>query len=143
MKRMIYASSAAVDVTPHLLTEIAASSRRNNVRDGITGMLLYGDRSFFQVLEGEDAAVHSMKERIWADARHEGISILRETQIETPSFPDWTMGCYRVDDLEGGLAMWPIVSAESIMEHLPTSVSTEVMVLARTFLTNIAPRGLG
>jgi hypothetical protein len=32
-------------------------SQRNNDRDVITGILLYNDRTFFQVLEGKQSAV--------------------------------------------------------------------------------------
>lgn len=143
MYRMIYASSATVDVTSAVLNAIAEASQRNNAKEGITGLLLYGDRSFFQVLEGDDDVIYKMKAKIWDDPRHEGISILREAKIDTPSFPEWSMGCYRVDGLDSGSAIWPIMNVESIMDHMPSSAPPEVIVLARTFLTNIAPRGVG
>jgi len=39
------------------LEEILRTSRENNARLGITGMLLYGNNTFVQILEGEDKAV--------------------------------------------------------------------------------------
>ncbi|MEP7187723.1 MAG: BLUF domain-containing protein, partial [Roseiflexaceae bacterium] len=60
---MYYLSYASVAVTPFTSAALQAlllTSRRNNMQLGITGMLLYKDGEFMQVLEGEQAAVQAL-----------------------------------------------------------------------------------
>ena len=54
MLQMIYTSAATKPISPKELQELLVISRRNNIRDGITGMLLFEDGTFLQVLEGEE-----------------------------------------------------------------------------------------
>ncbi|KKB80954.1 blue light sensor protein [Devosia soli] len=71
---------------------ILAASRRNNVRDGITGALLFNNGCFAQVLEGPLGVVEAAFERIQQDERHGEVSLLALSPIETRSFPNWAMG---------------------------------------------------
>ena len=66
--------------------------RTNNKKLNVTGMLLYDDGSFFQVLEGDKAAVNSLFMQIEKDPRHCKVSKLVEEPITTRSFSEWTMG---------------------------------------------------
>ncbi|OYV16473.1 MAG: hypothetical protein CG438_1611, partial [Methylococcaceae bacterium NSP1-1] len=52
MIRKTYASTALKDWTPEELLELLKVCRDNNAAKDITGMLVYSDRTFFQVLEG-------------------------------------------------------------------------------------------
>jgi hypothetical protein len=55
--RLIYASSAQRPLEAPELENIANVARSNNARQGISGMLLYKDGHFIQLLEGaEDAS---------------------------------------------------------------------------------------
>lgn len=93
----IYASKAARDFQQSELPGLLEKARANNAALGITGMLLYIEGNFFQVLEGEDKAVGSVFDRICLDSRHGRITqIIREPVFER-AFPDWTMGYARVD----------------------------------------------
>ncbi|MBA3273301.1 MAG: BLUF domain-containing protein [Chthoniobacterales bacterium] len=69
---LVYASIANEDFSPEQLIDLLATSRRNNDASGITGMLLYKDRRFLQVLEGSEAAVRATYARIKRDPRHRG-----------------------------------------------------------------------
>ena len=71
--------------------EILAKSRENNVRDGVTGGLLFSEGCFAQVLEGPVGMVESAFERIQCDSRHGEVTVLECAQIETRDFPDWSM----------------------------------------------------
>ena len=140
MRQIIYMSSCHYEMTSACLEEIAAQARKNNPREQITGLLLYGDQLFFQVLEGPDAQIESMRQRIWTDPRHKGINEVKNAAIESRSFPDWSMGCYRVDACTETIDHWTIVDVNSIKKHIPDSVSPDVLVLARTFFQSIARR---
>ena len=52
MKQIIYISSAAKKMDDDDLLDILKTSRENNKKNDISGMLLYDNGSFIQVLEG-------------------------------------------------------------------------------------------
>lgn len=90
MFQLVYVSSAApgFDADP---AEILATSRANNARAGITGLLYSDGRRFLQVLEGEQTAVDATFARIAADPRHRALVILSRRPIEVREFGDWAM----------------------------------------------------
>jgi hypothetical protein len=67
-------------------------ARRNNLRAGVTGMLVHIEGSFLQVLEGRPDAVTTIYERIQRDARHHRLLRLFNTPKTERSFAQWTMG---------------------------------------------------
>ena len=60
MFRLVYLSTANSHFSKAELTSLLQLSRSNNQRLGITGMLLYKDDNFIQILEGEKATVSVM-----------------------------------------------------------------------------------
>lgn len=94
---LIYTSTATRPFQKPELVELLAGSRVRNARRGITGMLLYHEGAFMQVLEGEADAVQQLYERIALDRRHENISVILRTQITKRNFGTWGMGFYELD----------------------------------------------
>ncbi|KQQ35263.1 MULTISPECIES: BLUF domain-containing protein [Rhizobium/Agrobacterium group] len=72
--------------------EILAKSRVNNLRDEITGALLFNAGCFAQVLEGPLERVEAAFERIQQDERHGEVSLLAVDPISHRYFPNWAMG---------------------------------------------------
>ena len=92
MYYIVYLSSAYKLLTEDELKEIVDTSNKNNTRLGITGMMLYNEGNFIQVLEGEEAIVKKRYSIIETDPRHFGILVLTDGHIENRTFPDWSMG---------------------------------------------------
>lgn len=89
---VVYVSSAAYKFhTPDLL-DLLDRARVNNARLGVTGMLVYKDGNFMQVLEGEEAVVRNLVTKIGHDPRHKGMIRLIEGPQAERQFPDWSMG---------------------------------------------------
>jgi len=88
-------SSAAPAKTGHavdpVVARILAKSRANNRKNGLVGVLYFGDGCFFQCLEGEEAAVDTLYAKLEQDPRHRELKILSRTSIATPTFQDWSM----------------------------------------------------
>ena len=84
------ATDAADGVEPDV-ARILATSRANNRRTGLVGMLYYADGCFFQCLEGETSKVQSLYRTLLKDPRHKELKILASEPIKRLSFPDWTM----------------------------------------------------
>ncbi|WP_324073252.1 MAG: BLUF domain-containing protein [Erythrobacter sp.] len=70
---------------------ILATSARNNPARGITGLLLFNGRNFLQLLEGDEAEVADLMDKITADPRHAGVSVLDKRAIAMRACPDWAM----------------------------------------------------
>lgn len=92
MIQMIYASGASHPFTPAELAKLLTNAREKNREAGITGMLVYENGAFLQVIEGEEDAVEALFDRISNDGRHGQIRMLLRSEITERSFPEWTMG---------------------------------------------------
>lgn len=95
--RLTYSSRATEPMSEDGLLELLAHVRAKNARLGVTGILLYVEPTFLQVLEGDREVVESLYGEIESDLRHtEPRVLLREEAIER-AFGDWTMGLLRID----------------------------------------------
>lgn len=89
---LIYVSSAVKLFSPSELLSLLEKCHENNSRQEITGMLLYKDGNFMQMLEGEEEAVRSLYRKIAGDHRHRGEMTLMQGYSEERQFPAWSMG---------------------------------------------------
>ncbi|MEQ9315700.1 MAG: BLUF domain-containing protein [Henriciella sp.] len=95
MKRIIYISSARHNLKPPHINDILAASRENNRRDQITGLLVYHEGVFLQVLEGATDQVQQVYARIARDWRHTDCRVLFDEPIVERAFAEWSMA-YRL-----------------------------------------------
>ena len=98
---ILYVSSATRPFPPEELVQLLAVSRGNNQRDGLSGMLAYRDGNFMQVLEGEEATVLAVYERIERDPRHAGVITLLRGHTPERQFPGWSMAFRDLSAAEG------------------------------------------
>lgn len=89
---LVYISDATQDLNDNDLQEILKASRKNNPANDITGMLLYKDGEFMQVLEGSEERVLALYDLIAQDPRHKDCTILSRKEMPERLFKDWTMG---------------------------------------------------
>lgn len=92
LTHIIYASSAAAGFEDADLVPILEAARIKNARLAVTGMLLYTEGSFFQVLEGEASVLDDLLQTITADPRHTNVTKIIEEPIAQRDFESWTMG---------------------------------------------------
>jgi hypothetical protein len=92
MYYIIYLSAGVNWFSEKELTDLLEISNINNSRNNITGLLLYSEGNFIQLLEGEEQDVKHAFERISKDQRHKGITIIASGTIEHRNFPEWAMG---------------------------------------------------
>ena len=89
--RLIYSSEAASGLAATELEEMLVESRIRNRAHGITGVLLFVEGAFLQILEGEKDDVDSLMERIQRDPRHHGIKVFYEEDVDERAFESWSM----------------------------------------------------
>jgi hypothetical protein len=92
MFQLVYISSAVDPFSTAELLDLLAGCREDNARAGVTGMLLYKDGNFMQVLEGDEDAVRATHARIERDPRHRGLITLLQGPSAGRHFPGWSMG---------------------------------------------------
>lgn len=99
----IYVSIAKAPFTDQELIDLLEHSRANNEKVGVTGMLLYKDGNFMQVLEGEEHAVRTLTEKIGRDPRHHKMIMLLEGSAESREFAGWWMGFNNLETPEASV----------------------------------------
>ena len=96
MIQTAYVSRAAETMTQEALLSLLQQCLANNESSGVTGMLLYGNDTFLQVLEGEEAVLDAVIDKIRKDPRHSKIHFLYRKPLEQRQYADWSMGFKRI-----------------------------------------------
>jgi len=96
----IYSSVATSLFRDDGVEELLAQARTANAEADITGMLLYVDRGFFQVLEGHPLRIEPIFAKIGADPRHERVTQIIYEPIARRTFGQWTMGYPNLENRE-------------------------------------------
>jgi FAD-dependent sensor of blue light len=99
MYQVVYSSAAVEVFSEAQLTELLARARVNNQRLGVTGMLLYHEGSFLQVVEGEAEVLEALFKTISRDKRHHRVVPLLKRPVEERHFGNWKMGFAAVKNL--------------------------------------------
>lgn len=91
--QLVYVSSLtfATRLQTSIFDEVEGHALAYNEKNGITGTLCYGNGHFLQCIEGKKSDVVALKQRIFSDKRHKGISVLLLQPIDQRSFLDWRM----------------------------------------------------
>ena len=89
--RLAYISTACDCLKLDDINQILESSKVNNFADGITGILVYCNKHFFQILEGEEKEVKELYEKISIDCRHDNVIKIQEGWVEVRNFGNWSM----------------------------------------------------
>jgi hypothetical protein len=91
LHHLIYQSTATWPMADADLATLLAQARAHNAAQGITGVLLYHDGQFVQVMEGEEAIVRPLYARICHDPRHRAVVRLADRALAQRSFGEWSM----------------------------------------------------
>jgi len=137
MFRIVYTSRLSAEMNDGLLNDIASAAIRNNSASDITGILLFTDGAFMQVLEGPKDAVEGLMATISADPRHTNVKRLFHGGAGERSFPDWHMKIKQLtaQEIEGVRDM---ESVEGILDPLVKPLSPEIDFFVRAFFDELA-----
>lgn len=91
MFSLIYRSRAADNFLDPQIKGMMHKAKVFNRAHNITGCLLYHNEKFVQLLEGNEAAVIELYERIQADDRHFDVTLLHAETIPHRLFTEWSM----------------------------------------------------
>ncbi|MCR9278019.1 MAG: BLUF domain-containing protein [Pseudomonadaceae bacterium] len=92
LTRVIYLSSATTPFSKQDLRDLLELCRTRNAPKNITGLLLYRDGNFMQIIEGPENEVSALYQRIEVDRRHSTVIRVIKEDISERYFENWSMG---------------------------------------------------
>ena len=92
LTHLIYCSTATQAFSDKELAELLEKARSHNKTIDVTGMLLYENGSFFQVVEGPPETIETLFQKISDDVRHSKVITIIHEPIVKRAFAEWTMG---------------------------------------------------
>lgn len=98
--QLIYESRPSAGIDEDALIDILDRTQYKNLRLGISGLLVFHNGKFMQLLEGEEKQVKELFEIIRRDPRHTDVTVTLETDSQTRIMPSWVMG-FHVDSKQG------------------------------------------
>ncbi|TGE29074.1 BLUF domain-containing protein [Hymenobacter metallicola] len=134
---LAYQSTATGMPTEQDLEELLVQARATNQQHGLTGVLLYCEGRFMQVLEGSEEAVQGIYARIERDLRHHNVIKFTDGPIRRRSFSTWSMGFKAVhpEDFQH-LACYLNPAAPSFPPTVPETDTSTLHALLASFLTD-------
>ena len=98
---LAYYSAASFPHGPEDLKALLGGAQARNAALGITGMLIYWNECFFQVLEGpQDAVDHVFMDFIVPARSHSAILTAHSGTLDTRAFEGWSMAWHMPSDTE-------------------------------------------
>ena len=137
--RVCYSSKATAPMSEADLEQILAAARTHNEADGITGVLVYTEGFFLQILEGTKDAVEQCLARIGDDPRHEGMTTFGAIEVGAREFENWRMAYLNPtpEELSQWIGLEAAETKESLLtylernpKHMPQFLNRLVEVLA-------------
>ena len=95
-----YVSTETRQFSPEALIALLNEARNANAKRNVTGLLLYREGSFYQVLEGTESEVMSTFNGIKGDPRHDSVRVLFKGDASIREFADWQMGFLNLDGVD-------------------------------------------
>ncbi len=96
LSQLVYVSNRKPTCTQSEIDNILASCKKNNPSLNITGVLLYSDSKFIQLVEGDAKVIMSLYDKIKLDTRHSNPMMISYGPIKEKSFPSWHMGTKKI-----------------------------------------------
>jgi Sensors of blue-light using FAD len=130
---IIYASAEERVFGESELTEVLLRARQANAQLGVTGILIYAEGSFFQVLEGKVEDVEAVFTKILSDPRHRDIVQIIREPIHGRDFGDWTMGFLTMtrQDIESIEGMNDFFGAQSCLTQMDSGRAQKLLLSFR------------
>ncbi len=119
----VYTSAAVLPMPKSKLYKILVDSRVSNRLADVTGLLVYVDGTFLQVLEGEQNVVSALLEKISKDRRHKDVKVVYKTGIEGRTFNAWQMAYVSPSPKE--LATWAGLNDTTTLEATLKTLESE------------------
>jgi hypothetical protein len=97
LSQLVYVSTRKSNCTDVEIQKILNSCKKNNPSLEITGVLLYSDTKFIQLVEGNSKVITALYDKIKGDNRHSNTMMISYGPIKDRAFPSWHMGARKIE----------------------------------------------
>ncbi len=99
MHSLLYSSAATMEFKESDLVALLEQARKFNSEHNITGLLLFHNNSFMQLIEGKKDIIMDLFEyKIFRGSRHDAVTEYYNRPIEKRVFSEWSMGFEKLDN---------------------------------------------
>ncbi len=109
-----YVSTSNPDLSDTDITHLMDYVRAHNCLLDITGILIYSDGNFLQVIEGNKETVKGIFEKIKKDLRHYNIIKILDKEIDGSSFSDYHSSFTVISDHNGPIELQKFLEKEKL-----------------------------
>ena len=102
--QLIYISRPTIKITAAVLLDILKKSENKNHPHQISGLLVFHNGQFMQLMEGEKKAVRNLFETVKHDPRHTDVEIVLEVDSPERCMPAWAMGFSMSDSVDSEIS---------------------------------------
>lgn len=88
---LVYKSFAKPSLNEKDIQDILKTAQEKNRVLDITGLLIYRQKAFIQLLEGDEQSVRKILEKIIADSRHDQVVTILESSSDQRIASNWSM----------------------------------------------------
>ncbi len=115
--------------------QLKIHSQSENAKHDISGLLIYSEGYFLQIIEGTSAEIDALYTRISHDPRHSKLDLLTRSVGSTRMFSKWSMGLVETEDvsdlhvsLDNRLAAIASLRTRMQSEQVPASAFIEAFL---------------
>ena len=130
--QIMYSSQATEPMTATDLEKILTDAQAGNEARNVTGVLVYVDGVFFQILEGDQAVVRNLMANIASDTRHQSVKVFYEAQVDVRAFESWSMAYLGPTAQE--MSTWADLPATATVEEVLAHVNRYPDRVPRTLI---------
>lgn len=128
IRQLLYASRGTYTLQADDLIRLLLSARAHNRRARVTGVLVYRNGAFMQLLEGGEQALSGLYARIADDPRHCDIEMMLSRAVDTPLMHGWSMGYAEAPTAEGRDAFAGLRSDARVLAQLEQAPRDDAVV---------------
>jgi len=132
LKTICYISDSTLNDLPYDLKKIFQTAKTNNIKNQITGLLIYKSNNFFQILEGDQKKVDKLFHKISLDDRHQNIFKILETTIESRHFEDYRFGFTIIKNKD---ALNNLEDYLNWLRDAENTIANEIVTMIKNFIT--------
>ncbi len=141
MYELVYTSTANSTINNQDLLDILNKAQEFNLKNHITGCLLYHNYKFIQFLEGDKKVVKALFLRIKKDKRHFKVLKIVDNEKEKRTFQNWVMAFYNFEadkiDSVGKLFLVDTISWFNILPIEHTEATKKFQAISKQLLQEL------
>lgn len=139
MYHLAYFSTATKHFSEEELTMLLKKSQKNNQNKNVTGILLFIEGCFLQILEGEKSTVQALYNKLKSDNRHNDILKIFEGKTTERVFKTWSMGFKNIPFVEYKKQVgFEDVSNANFIENIVKTNHPKIIQTMHSFYDDIA-----